>query len=112
MRAFYRFLAPLPEKGIPSGVVLHDDGVFVWVLAETSPAPDLEALGGQFRGHRLSELTPDDLDACGVVQVQRGKDADAERAALAPSTVQRTDTVLTPVAPRTIYAGDDVEDYR
>ena len=107
MRAFYRFPAPLPPEGLPSGVVLFDDGVFVWVLAETDPAPALEALGGQHRGGRLSDLHGDDLDACGVVTVQRGEDVRQ----VAPSTVLPSDTVLVPLAPRTMFAGDAVEDY-
>lgn len=107
MRAFYRFLAPLPETGLPSGVVLHDDGVFVWVLAETDPAPALEALGGQRRGGRLSELQGDDRDACAVTTVQRGEDV----LQVAPSTVLPGDTVLAPLSPRTVFAGDALEDY-
>ena len=85
MRAFYRFLAPLPEAGLPSGVVLFQDEAFVWVLGEAEKCPDLEAAGGQFRGNRLSELTPDDRAAC----------ADPD-----------TDD------PRTIFAGDALEDYQ
>ena len=107
MRAFYRFLSPLPPEGLPSGVVLHDDGVFVWVLAETDPAPDLEALGGQRRGGRLADLQGDDLDACAVATVQRGEDV----LQVAPSAVLATDTVLVPMAPRTVFAGDAVEEY-
>lgn len=84
MRAFYRLLAPLPETGLPSGVVLDQDEAFVWVLAETDPAPDLAALGGQRLGARLSTLGPADRAHC----------ADP-------------DTGL----PRIVFAGDDLADY-
>lgn len=85
MRSFYRFLAPLPADGVPGAAVLFEDGVFVWVLGDAERCPELQALGGQFRGNRLSELQGDDLAAC----------AD-------PDTGY----------PRTVFAGDDPEDYR
>ena len=84
MRSFYRFLTPLPELGLPSGVVLFEDEAFVWVLGESERCPDLEALGGQFRGNRIHELTPDDRTAC--------SDPDTGN-------------------PRTVFAADAVEDY-
>lgn len=113
MRAFYRFLAPLPETGLPSGVVLFQDEAFVWVLAERSPAPELEALGGQLRGTRLSELQGGDLDACAVVTVQRvdPETGDAMACDVTPSAVLPSDLVLAALHPRTVFAGDALEAY-
>lgn len=85
MRAFYRLPLPLPETGLPAGVALGETASFVWVLAETDPAAELEALGGVRLGARLSELESPDQGMC----------ADP-------------DTGL----PRTVFAGDDPEAYR
>lgn len=86
MRAFYRLPLPLPDTGLPAGVELSADGTRCWVLADTDPSPALEAIGGVRLGARLSELTGADLDAC-----------------------QNPDA---PGVPRTIFAGDALEDYQ
>jgi hypothetical protein len=112
MRAFYRIPLPLPDTGLPAGVELSEDATRCWVLADTDPSPALEAIGGVRLGARLSELTGADLDAAAWVRVQRTPDPDTGVLDIVPSAVLPTDTVLVPATPRTVFAGDAVEDYQ
>lgn len=89
MRGFYRLPLPLPTTAegvtaLPSGVLLSVGEAFAWVLAESVDAPDLVAIGGILLGERLGELEEADRAMC----------ADPETG-----------------VPRTIFAGDALEDY-
>ena len=112
MRAFYRLPLPLPETGLPAGVQLSADATHAWVLADTDPSPALEVIGGVRLGARLFEITGADLDAVATVRVQRTPDPDTGILDVVPSQVLPTDTILTPATPRTVFAGDALEDYQ
>lgn len=86
MRAFYRCSTPCPDAGWPSAVVLSAEGETTWLLAESDPCPALEALGAVRLGARLWEISGANLDMC----------EDPDR----------------PGVPRTIFAGDALEDYQ
>jgi hypothetical protein len=112
MRAFYRSPAGTDPDACPGCVALLVTDAGTWVLSDHDPRPDLEVLGGVRLGTRLAELTGADLDAVAWVRVQRSPDPDTGVLDVAPSAVLPTDTVLVPATPRTIFAGDAVEDYR
>lgn len=86
MRAFYRCPPALDLSALPGLVTLTATDAGTWVLSDHDPRPDLEAAGGVRLGARLSDLAGADLDAC-----------------------QNPDA---PGTPRTIFAGDAVEDYQ
>jgi hypothetical protein len=91
MRAFYRLPLQVLEGVLPSlteiagGVVLSSTASTAWLLAEVDPSLVLEVLGAVRLGARLSELDPGDRAAC-----------------------ENPDQ---PGVPRTIFAGDALEDY-